>query len=127
LDCRHDGDCVAAPATLEDALTTARIRFERAVGRGEWRTKLRSGRFNSYLIYKALASESDVFGEVNEAVWAGDGLIVITDQPSAMPSLREALELDLGGSLRPSTITAREPLPVGPIALDGRAVSLHLD
>lgn len=120
--------CPPAPVLLRQVLTGAGIPFEQANGRGAWQTKLRSGRFNLFVLYKPDPSESTTaFRELNEAIWMGDGLIVIKDYPNELPSLRESLGLDFGGKISSlSEITLLPPLQPASVTAIGSDAFLKL-
>jgi hypothetical protein len=130
-DCRHADRCHPGhqpppPPYLVAALRAAGMSYEQALGRKEWRDKLRSGRFNLHVLVRPDAEESAVLEELNQAVWLGDGLMLIKETSDATPRMRESLGLDFGGSLHGlSTIKLLPPLGSGSVPASGRGAQLR--
>jgi hypothetical protein len=119
--------CPPAPAFLRSVLADNQIPFEQANGRSEWLTKLRSGRFNLFVLYRPQTLESETaLRELNEAVWMGDGLVFIKEQPDAMPRLRESLGLDFQGNLALTSATLTAPLQPASVNVTGGGAFLKL-
>jgi hypothetical protein len=117
----------ATPPVLRAALEQEGLSWAEAIGRTEWLSKLRSGRFNLHAMYQPATPESAVLEEVNEAVWMGDGLLFIKSATDAMPKIREALGLDFGGSVNGlQSITLLPPLGSGSIVAGGNGAGLKL-
>ncbi len=121
--------CPPAPSFLKSVLVDAAIPFEEAYGRDAWLAKMRSGRFNQYFLYGTNPPESGTaFQELNEAIWLGDGLVLIKDHADAVPSLREGLGLDFGGSLSglSSISLVTPPLAPASVTASGSGAWLRL-
>jgi subtilase family serine protease len=94
--------------------------FEDAQIRNDWRTKLRSGRFNGYFMYKPVppGGDTDLFGELAEVNWIGEGLIVIDNANVVLyptqPYLKEPLGVSRKGSTTVTSVQLLTPLkPAG--------------
>ena len=118
----------ATPPVLRAALEQEGLTWAEAIGRTDWLSKLRSGRFNLHAMYQPATPESEVLEEVNEAVWMGDGLLFIKSASDAMPKIREALGLDYAGNVNGlQSITLLPPLGSGPIVAAGNGAALKLE
>jgi hypothetical protein len=121
------GNCPPLAGTvIAQTLDSQGIGFETAVGRTAWQQKLRTGRFNLYIIYKPGSSESgSAFRELNESVWMGDSLILVKDHPDAMPFLRESLGVDFHGKIKNvQGVTLYAPVQPSSVAASGDAVEV---
>jgi hypothetical protein len=116
------------PQLLRTVLTGAAIPWEEATTRAQWLGKLRSGRFNQVMLYRPAAYDGgSSLPELNEAVWIGDGLVLIKDSTDPQTTLREALGLDFSATaLHPTSLTLLSPLQPATLAMTGAAVKLQL-
>src|SRR5204863_1267412 len=95
--------------------------------RDAWRTKLRSGKFNVYVLYEyKLPETGTALKELSQAVWLGEGVIVIKPQPTAIPTLREPLGVDFGASISGSSVSLLAPLMPSTLSLTGGVTQLTL-
>jgi streptogramin lyase len=107
---------IGEPSLLRSTLSSANISFEEAVRVDAWRRALRSGRFSVYVMYWPRESEAKLFAEFNEAPWLCEGVLVTKPTQDAMPSMREAIGLEVGGNLAGTTsITLVPPLGTGSV------------
>ena len=121
------GSCSFLP-NLRATLDAAGIGYEQARTRLEWQARMRSGRFNLYVLYEPTPSEpGGPFSELNEAVWLGDGLVFIKSAPDAMPRLREALGGEFSGRLNGVTeVELQPPLQPASVPMSGTATALRV-
>lgn len=125
-------------AWLERSLGGSGIAYAVACGEEAFIRAMRSGGFNLYLIADVHSSghqgkfllESDMVGEVREAVAGGEGLLVIKTHPDEWPKLREVLGVNTKGNINGVSrieIEGTEVTQPATLAYAGQAVSVEAE
>jgi subtilase family serine protease len=116
----------ATAALLLNTLRQASIPYEVACGASQLTSGMRTGRYQTFVLYLDASPEQPARRELRELVWAGRGLIVVNDSPPDQdPTLTPALGATVFGtigSLGTVTVLPGDLGPTTTFAFSGRGV-----